>query len=386
MTSRVNIRRTKKTRQQNPSSRSIQLLKQLWQTICNYIDAQQQTASIELSPADVSAIRTASMYSHIPEQIRHIFESASHHRGIKTEIELKRGRKVAIYIADPSSEFTDHYIRNSLTNIIAWLNYVSDISDDASDIPICAQQLNIYLLLTSAKKELPRNKAELIDEIHANTAFTTACSPSNDIYIYRREEWFKVFMHETFHCFGLDFSSSIGDDSTKRILSMFPALDKNTDVRLYETFCEMWAEIFHLCFCLFVSKDGKCRRFSERTFREALHKEQVFSIIQSNKLLHRSGIKYGDLVENNAKIYSENTPAFSYYVIKSMMLWNIDAFLNWCVANNKTPIKFDQMNIAKYCDFVESLSKDVGYKRVVERMRNPLRTTLRMTAIDPKWN
>jgi hypothetical protein len=307
------------------------------------------------------------------------------------EIELKRGRKVAIYIADPASEFTDHYILNSLTNIIAWLNYVSDISDDTSEKPICAQKLNIYLLLTSAKKELPHNNAVPIDQIHANTAFTTACSPSNDIYIYRREEWFKVFIHESFHCFGLDFSSSIGDDSTKRILSIFPALDKNTDVRLYETFCEMWAEIFHLCFCLFVSKHGKCRRFSEKKFREALYREQVFSIIQSNKVLHQSGIKYGNLTENNSKKYSEKTPAFSYYVIKSMMLWNLDTFLNWCVANNKSPIKFNQMNIAKYCDLVDSLSKNLSYKRAVERMYNPIlrksvRTTLRMTAIDPKWN
>jgi hypothetical protein len=258
----------------------------------------------------------------------------------------------------------------------------------------------VYLLLTDAKKRLPEIDAEPIDQIHANTAFTTSCSSTNDIFVYRREEWFKVLMHETFHCLGLDFSSSSGDESNRRILSHFPAVDPSTDIRLYETFCEMWAEVFHLLFCQFTDKNGDCLRFSESTFYKALRTEQNFSIYQSNKILRRTGYKYRDLfsVSNPiVKKYAENTQAFSYYVIKSIMLWNLDKYINWCVKySDKHPIQFNPKHIAEYCDFVEYLTThDGGYKRATERVSWQKRMvggengeepiTLRMTSIDPRW-
>jgi len=332
------------------------------------------------------------MYPHIPGKIRQLFESSSQHQGIKCETELVRGRKVVIYIVSSRPVNIDVY----LNNIIAWLNYISDVASHT-----CAQTLNIYLLLTDAKKRIPEIDAEPIDQIHANTAFTTACSSANDIFVYRREEWFKVFMHETFHCFGLDFSSSTGngDNSTRRILSIFPAISESTDIRLYETFCEMWAEVFHLLFCLFSDANGNCSIFSNAKFYKALRKEQKFSVYQSNKILRRTGYKYRELFSeplDKSKKYKENTPAFSYYVIKSIMLWNLDKFMNWCFKYTEThPIQFNQTHIAEYSNFVEYLTThDGGYKRITERMigggngksNNPdISETLRMTALDPKW-
>ena len=325
------------------------------------------------------------MYPHIPEKIRHIFESSSHSHGIKYETTLLRGRKVVIYIASPNPVDSQIY----LNNIIAWLNFASEIAS-----PKCAQTLHIYLLLTDAKKRLPEIDTEPIDQIHANTAFTTSCSFTNDIFVFRREEWFKVFIHETFHCLGLDFSSSTDDDSNSRILSLFPKIDPTTDIRLYETFCEMWAEVFHLLFCLFTTSNGEWLQFSEAKFYKALHKEQVFSIHQSNKILKRAGHQYKDLFLSDpldkSKKYKENTPAFSYYVIKSLMLWNLDRFMKWCEPNG-LQFNVSPNGIMEYCDLVEELAKhDRGYKRMVERISNGKKredqvTTLRMTSIDTKW-
>jgi hypothetical protein len=245
------------------------------------------------------------------------------------------------------------------------------------------------LLLTDAKKRLPEIDAEPIDMIHANTAFTTSCSSTNEIYVFRREEWFKVLMHETFHCFGLDFSSSNGDESNQRILSRFPVLNSTTDIRLYETFCEMWAELFHILFCIFTTSSGKCLAFSKSKFYNALHKEQLFSIYQSNKVLQRAGYKYKELFSLSiSKKYNEKTPAFSYYVIKSIMLWNLDRFMKWCYKyTNRIMLQFNQDNIAEYCDLVDELTKrDGGYKRIAERsMVDNTNDTLRMTSIDPSW-
>jgi len=104
--------------------------------------------------------------------------------------------------------------------------------------------------------------------------------------------------------------------------------------------------------------------FSESAFRRALLQEQRFSIYQSNKILKHAGYEYKDLFSsspfpsNGKQPYREKTNAFCYYVIKSIILWNLGAFIEWCRKNNKpSPIQFDQNNIAKYCDFVEDLVK-----------------------------
>lgn len=368
------------------SAKNIQFLKKSWNRICKYKSSIPILNPAPITDADISHIKNAGMYSHIPEKIRHIFESTEQ-QGVRYDTTLARGRKVEIYIATPKNRPLNS--TTYLNNIIAWLNFISDIASQK-----CAQTLHIYLLLTDAKKRLPEIDTEPIDMIHANTAFTTSCSSVNDIFLFRREEWFKVLMHETFHCFGLDFSSSNTDVSNDRILSLFPQVDPKTDVRLYETFCEMWGEIFHLMFCLFTTSNGGCLPFSDTKFYNTLRKERTFSIGQSNKILQRAGYRYKELFSAPLakKKYTENTPAFSYYVIKSLMLWNLDRFMKWCAKYATGIIQFRQDHIAEYCDFVEELTKrDGGYSRIVERTifggskRSEEHDTLRMTSIDPEW-
>lgn len=368
------------------SAKNIQFLKKSWNRICKYKSSTPTFNSNPITDSDISHIKNAGMYSHIPEKIRHIFESTKQH-GIRYNTKLARGRNVEIYIAAPNNRPINANIY--LNNIIAWLNFISDIAS-----PKCSQTLHIYLLLTDSKKRLPEIDEEPIDMIHANTAFTTSCSSVNDIFLFRREEWFKVLMHETFHCFGLDFSSSNTDVSNARILSLFPQVDQKTDIRLYETFCEMWGEVFHLLFCLFTTSSGKCLPFSDAKFQKALRKEQMFSIGQSNKILQRAGYQYKELFSTplEKRKYTENTPAFSYYVMKSLMLWNLDRFMKWCAKYATGMIQFNQDHIVEYCDFVDELTKhDGGYSKIVERTifggsnGSKDTNTLRMTSIDPEW-
>ena len=384
------------------SSQTIRTLKQIWNGICKKKNDLSVPTTNIIIENNLSDIKKNTMYSHIPEKIRHLFDtSTSQYEVIKCETTLKRGRKVCIFVVPIDSHINIHIYLN---NIIAWLNFVSEIAQNE-----CAQTLNIYLLLTDFKKELPELDTDLIDTVNANTAFTNSCSSINDIFVFRREEWFKVFIHETFHCFGLDFSASDNDEPNKRILSTFTAINPNTDVRLYETFCEMWAETIHLLFCLFTTKRGKCTKFSETTLLHALHKEQIFSIYQSNKILNHSGFKYCDLFSTshkNRKLYTEKTQAFSYYVIKSILLWNFEKFMKWCVEYSDIhPMQFNEQHISKYCDFIDNLVRnDSSYRKIVDKIGNKANsnahsslrgvgklfvnnfsTTLRMTAIDPEW-
>jgi hypothetical protein len=316
-----------------------------------------------------------SEYTVIPEPIREEFERTEQ-RGIETTVEIDH-RKVHIYMLAPASRKDDFYPH--IRKVIAWLKFISTLTSQH-----CANDLHLYFLLTDAKKMLPLDQNEKIGTVHANTAFTTSCSASNYIFVFRREEWFKVFIHETFHCMGLDFSADENATafSNKCVLSLFPAVDPATDVRLYETYCEMWAELIYIAFREFLHG----REFTASRYADALQKEQTFSVHQSNKLLRRAGFTFEELFAlppPDKKLYKEHTQAFSYYVLKSALLLNADEFLRWCSSNNPA-IQFDLSRIHSYCLLVERSAKSAKYRNSVKMKREDgnrfTRNTLRMTS------
>ena len=71
----------------------------------------------------------------------------------------------------------------------------------------CSKTFTLYTYLTPFKKMLPNNQLTTLNTEHVNTAYTSGCRENTELVIFRKEEWFKVFIHETFHNFGLDFSN-----------------------------------------------------------------------------------------------------------------------------------------------------------------------------------
>jgi len=323
------------------------------------------------------------MCNEIPTKIRESIHKTKWTGAICDGV-LQGGRKFGVWLAVRNGSSTSSQISRYLHYIITWLQFASQIAREH-----CAGELRVYLFLTDAKKQIPDNDSDPIDTIHANTAFTNSCSKQNEIVIFRREEWFKVFLHETFHSLGLDFSVMPNDSTNQCILSHFPALDPNMDVRLYETYCEIWAELFHLMFRLFAKPAG-FKPFSSTEYMRALNREQSFSIYQSNKLLRRANLHYRDLFSkiDERMMYRENTQAFSYYILKSVLLWHVDSFLHWCnkyCVGNPAPIQFAPENAALYCKMVTDLVKSNEYMEAHEapqsrNVKNRLRaTTMRMT-------
>ena len=123
-----------------------------------------------------------------------------------------------------------------------WLHMVSLKSS-------CVESLNIYIYLTPFKKELPENKSEVIGPIHANTGYTYRCEKKNEIVIYRQEEWFKVFIHETMHTFGNDFETDFDHDHIDNaFIKKIFSLPQDIEIRMSETYSELWARIMNVAF------------------------------------------------------------------------------------------------------------------------------------------
>jgi hypothetical protein len=185
------------------------------------------------------------------------------------------------------------------------------------------------------KKKIPATKRSYIKRINANTAFTTACNTTNEIVIFRYEEWFKVFIHETMHALGLDFSEINTEYTNQCIMDIMPV---KSDVRLYETYCETWASILNAMFIsLFSTNHNEDLENMDRMIKKTqnfIHLEILFSLFQCCKVLSFFDLKYTDLSEQSINAhnkrtnqYKEETQILSYYILKPISLFHIDALV-----------------------------------------------------------
>jgi hypothetical protein len=318
-------------------------------------------------------------YANVVQEIKEEFENQSK---IGKQYSFTIGsRNFNIYLIKPiTSSQNPPSIYKMLDKIIfkiyIWLFVCNHFAS-----PMCSPDISIYIYMTNHKKLLPEIDHKPLDEIHANTAFTFACPlTSNEIYIFRNEEWFKVLIHESFHCFGLDFALLSEEDAEKNMFSIFPVV---CNLRFYETYTEIWAEIINVIFISVNSYPCKentidIHRLS-KIIENHLYNEQIFSLFQCSKVLHHLGLKYRELYEttDNAKRiryerYKENTHVFSYYILKCIIMFHYNDFIEWCVKNNNNSIQFTktQENIHRLFEFIKEKYNSSEYLRTIEIFEN----------------
>jgi hypothetical protein len=235
----------------------------------------------------------------------------------------------------------------------------------------CSPQITIYWYLTDQKKELP-NEPVPIDREHVNTAFTIACPTSaNVIYIYRKEEWFKVLIHESFHSFGLDFSNMDETLTRREMFSIFPV---ECDLRFAETYAECWAEIINVVFiCV---NQYNCNENTidihklSKQIESKMQNEILFSIFQMCKILKHYKLYYLELYTNPGKKYAEKSHVFSYYILKCILLFNYNEFMEWCVIHNGGSFDFQksQENILSLIDMIHKKHAGTEFVTAVANM------------------
>jgi hypothetical protein len=347
-------------------------------------------------------------YNSFPQVIReHIDELSLSEISYDFSL-LGRKYKVIFVVEDPNIELKIKTYNKYVDSIIMWLYILNTYSSKQ-----CANSLVVYFYFTSLEKKLPESNIHILDERHVNTAFTTTCPKDSEIVIFRHEEWFKVFIHETFHNFGLDFSDMNNNDCHNYLLGIFKV---NSFVNSYEAYSEFWAEIINALFCSFYSlkdKNGvKDAIKNEKLFLSNaeffINFERCYSFFQLVKILNFMGLSYEDLYLNKREsgilretLYKEKTNVLAYYVIKTVMMNNYPAFLSWCDKNNLALIAFKKTiaNQKKFCEFIgknyktpsmlenidntelflEQLKKNKNSAVMNEKIKHYLLTNLRMT-------
>ena len=269
------------------------------------------------------------------------------------------GREIHIHFTLFSQEELSKlasYVQN-VRMMYVWLNICAQYASTE-----CSTVLDIYIYPTPFTKNLPGSTSTVLGPEHVNTAFTYACAPHGQLIIFREEEWFKVFIHETFHAYGLDFARSEVSEFKKTIKSLFPI---NSDFDLHEAYTETWARIINCAFCSFnalekIEKQRDKKAFLTN-FNFCIEIERMFSIYQCTKVLSFMGLHYNDIRDKNnnylrEKLYKENTHVFAYYIMTAIFLNDYEGFLLWCKENNKVILKFDLTpeNFKAFAEYIES--------------------------------
>lgn len=281
----------------------------------------------------------------------------------------------------------------------------------------CSRQLTIYLYLCDLPKLL--NNETILGRSHVNTGFTMACSSKNEIYVFREEEWFKVFIHEVFHAFGIDFADSRLTHTQELCQSRIQRIFKvpHINILVFETFTEVCAEVLNLLFFMYFTKnEGRnktndrartrlkttLRRmksassqeqgFSPKILALLLKTEIEFSAFQCAKVLDHASMEYTDLYSQSPESiqkrrkYRENSNVLSYYVLKSILLNHFDAFMQWLIHSNDGSFKFltNSRNTDAFCNLIENNYNKPEYVAKMNMYSNWIRRHRRENTIETK--
>jgi hypothetical protein len=295
---------------------------------------------------------------HFPQEIRKVIETKTVNKILYYCVLNERKITLTFFTFKNETNFAiyDKYAKQVFM-LIAILTHYSSSE--------CSKSLNIFIYLTDFKRIIPDNNYTILGSYNVNGGFTTTCDKNSEIVVYRKEEWFKVLIHEAFHNLGLDFSKMNTNQFHSKIKQIFPI---NSKFNIFESYCEFWARILNSAFCSYNVIDNKNDKDAFKTFLDFfIQIERLFSLFQCNKILKFLGISYQNLYETDngshiarENLYKETTNVFAYYIVTAFLLDNYVNVMNWCNKNNLSCFKFNnsQRNLDLFYNLIEN-----SYKR-----------------------
>jgi len=222
--------------------------------------------------------------------------------------------------------------------------------------------LNIDIFMTHFKKQINKYNNNLGPR-EINSGFT---SPHHKLSIFRSEELNKVLVHELIHYLELDLNHVEFDD-----ISNYYNINPSTEIRLNEAYTEILALIIN----------SIINSNSLPQLKKTLTIELKFSLYQVAKILdfYKFRTSYDFFKPHINDNFKQNTSIFSYFIVKTALLYYLDTFLVLYYSNSLTKSNFKEYIIdiinKKYIDDINK------YMLYIQRNKNchSLYNTLRMT-------
>lgn len=186
----------------------------------------------------------------------------------------------------------------------------------------CGQATKMRIILTGFKKKkrLPLNSGQTLTPLHVNGGATyTLHDHSKVIIVYRYEEFYKVLLHELFHYYNYDAFLSSKDNPLvqKHEWKIAKAFNVETPIlSLHEAYNDFLTCVYSTGFhILFKSRGRITKREFTKQFKQGLNHVESYLFETACCILRYF---------NANKPFQENTPVFSYYILKSLLFKHRD--------------------------------------------------------------
>ena len=281
---------------------------------------------------------------------------------IRVTIKLSNREVVIYFVLFNKEDFNLNFDYYSHL-IISYIIFCNELNDK------CSKKLTIYFYLTKFKKVLHKRDT-IIGVKNVNSGVTYSCTDNNEICIYRKEEFLKVFFHELVHSMGLDLEEFRDLSFVKKMNDTFSISTTNN---YFEAYTEFLGVIFYLLFVSFYLSTTKKESFTYA--KMFLDNEVYFSMYQMNKVLSHNGLSYNDLVKNiNTDLYREQSNVFSYYVLKTIMLYHLNEVFLFLEKNGKD-LSYFLKKLIYNRKFIEE-TKQFQKRKLTEYLEKTMRMTI----------
>lgn len=222
--------------------------------------------------------------------------------------------------------------------------------------------INVDIFLTHFKKKINKD-SKILGPRETNSGFADR---NNKLCIFRSEELNKVLVHELIHYLDLDLQDVDFQDFYN-----FFNISPNQTVLLNEAYTEIVAILINSI----IDSDNIT---SNKTI---LNNELKFSCYQVAKILVFYGFTNADefFQPNTNSKFKQNTSIFSYFIVKTILLYNLNTFLELYYKNNINRYNFRHL-ILKLVDtkFIELINRFMVYINT-NKQNHTLYNTLKMT-------
>lgn len=235
------------------------------------------------------------------------------------------------------------------------------------------RQFRLKLILSDAEKI----KGHAIPD-HLNSGYTESYK---ELVIYRKEEFLKVFIHECFHLFCLEFSESYSSQYKEMLRTIFKV---ESDYLLFESVCEYWARTLNCAFVSYFMKPDMTFPEFEKIFVLNLSMETIFSMIQMKNYLSLHNLTYDDLLTKRVVSYKEETNGFCYYVITSILMFHYQPTMNWFINHNETMLNFSKSNKDLYLfhQYIQSIYNAKSFTDALKKLKSFKLENMSMSLFD----
>jgi hypothetical protein len=213
------------------------------------------------------------------------------------------------------------------------------------------------------------------------TFYSLSDNDNGTIIIWRYEELKKVLIHELFHAIYIDLGLILNENLFKKYMKINFKLNKFIGVN--ESYVETIASIFNIL--LYIIETTKSKSY----IKDYIHIELFYCITKASQILNYYNFNSLDeLIKSKQKVFNQNSNVFSYYILKTMILYKFDKII--CILNkSKCIYNYLMLNTNKKCsnNYLHVISSiytkqfDMMIKNIIKKHKF-INSSLRMTCIE----